>query len=78
MVSPAGLTSAVAGNIDVRDSYSGDGGPDTSERLSFPIGVAVDNVGNLYISATDNQCIRQVDTNMIITTVAGWASIRKL
>ena len=37
----------------------------------IPTGVAFDTFGNLYIADADNNCIRKVDTNGIITTVAG-------
>jgi secreted PhoX family phosphatase len=51
--------------------YSGDGGPAVDAQLSFPLGLAFDAQGNLYISDHGNDVIRKVDTNGIITTVAG-------
>ena len=52
--------------------YSGDGGLATSAQFSFPIGLAFDAIGNLYIADIFNNRIRKmaVSTN-IITTVAG-------
>lgn len=51
--------------------YGGDGGPATQALLLIPAGVAVDASGSLYIADWLNNRIRRVDTNGIITTVAG-------
>jgi uncharacterized protein (TIGR03437 family) len=50
---------------------TGDGGPATSATMRGPSGVAVDSAGNLYIADTTNNTIRRVDTNGVISTVAG-------
>ena len=51
---------------------SGDGGPATSARLSFPQGVAVDSAGNLYIADSNDDAVREVTaSNGIINTIAG-------
>src|ERR1019366_2090274 len=52
-------------------TYAGDGGAATNASLYYPFGVAFDASGNLYIADYDNTRIRKVDTNGIITTVAG-------
>jgi RHS repeat-associated protein len=51
--------------------YGGDGGPVTQAQLNGPVDVTLDAQGNLYIADADNGRIRKVDTNGIITTVAG-------
>ena len=51
--------------------YTGDGGPAVDAQLMFPITLAMDAQGNLYISDHLNDAIRKVDANGIITTVAG-------
>ncbi len=64
-----GIITTVAGNGTY--SYSGDGGAATNAAFYFPFGVAVDEVGNLFIADQNNLRIRKVDTNGVITTVAG-------
>jgi RHS repeat-associated protein len=51
--------------------YSGDDGPATEAQLYNPWGIAVDAIGNLYITDYANSRIRKVDTNGIVSTVAG-------
>ncbi|MFZ5531826.1 MAG: Ig-like domain-containing protein, partial [Pseudomonadota bacterium] len=68
-VTPDGLISTVAGNGS--RGFSGDGGPATAARLGYPSGVAVDAQGNLYIADRDNNRIRQVTPDGLISTVAG-------
>jgi trimeric autotransporter adhesin len=51
--------------------YAGDGGAATSAQLASPSDVAIDGLGNLYIADSNNHRIRKVDTNGIVTTVAG-------
>ena len=64
------VITTVAGNGT--GAYGGDNGLATLANLSSPTGVAADSLGNLYVSDTNNQCIRYVNiaTNRI-TTVAG-------
>jgi sugar lactone lactonase YvrE len=69
-VNTSGIISTVAGNGTV--GFSGDGGLATNAQLEFPLGVAVDSGGNLYIADYDNSRIRKVDaTTKFISTVAG-------
>ena len=64
-VAGSGVINTVAGG------YLGDGGLATNASLDNPEGVALDEFGNLYISDSNNQRIRKVGSNGIITTVAG-------
>lgn len=65
-----GIISTVAGNGT--SSFSGDGGPAISAKLSNPTSVAVDDTGNLYIADCYNNRIRKVSAiTGIITTIAG-------
>ncbi|MDA0745380.1 MAG: FG-GAP-like repeat-containing protein [bacterium] len=51
--------------------FSGDGGLATQAQLNTPRGVAIDTLGNLYISDTGNQRLRRVTPDGIIQTFAG-------
>ncbi len=68
-ISDAPIITTVAGNGT--NGYSGDGGAANTAMLNYPVSVAVDSVGNLYIADCANQRIRKVGTNGIITTVVG-------
>jgi len=68
-VTPSGAITVIAGNGT--SGFSGDGGPAISAQLFEAHGVAVDAAGNVYIADTSNHRVRKVDTNGIITTVAG-------
>ncbi len=65
-----GAVATVAGNGV--EGYGGEGGPATAANLDAPEGLAIDSVGNLYISDTRNQRVRRVDAKTgLIVTVAG-------
>jgi len=49
----------------------GDGGPATAAQIGSIQGVAVDAKGDLFLSDTNNNRVRRVDTGGIITTIAG-------
>ena len=51
--------------------FGGDGGPATEAKLNAPAGLAFDAAGNLYIADQGNDRVRRVDTEGVITTVAG-------
>jgi sugar lactone lactonase YvrE len=80
MVDVNGIITTYAGSGTPRQqAYGGDYGPANQARLSLPFGqqgdpagrIETDAAGNLYIADTGNNVIRKVDTNGIITTVAG-------
>lgn len=52
-------------------NVGGDGGPAKEAKLARPTDVAVGPDGSIYIADTDNSCIRKVNGDGIITTVAG-------
>ena len=65
-----GIITTVAGTGTT--GFSGDGGLAVSATLRYPYGVAVDAIGNIYISDTLNGRVRMVTKSTgIITTIAG-------
>lgn len=68
-VGPDGRISTAAGT-GVR-GYEGDGGFAASARLNRPRNVEACADGTLYIADTDNHCLRRVDPDGWIRTVAG-------
>jgi len=65
-VNGAGIITTVAGG---GLNSPADGGPATDAQLFYPIDVAADNAGNIYIAAPSN--IFKVSASGIISTVAG-------
>ena len=68
-VNASGVITTVAGNG--AGAFGGDGGPATAAKLNFPVGVALDGSGNIYITDGANNRIRKVNPSGIISTVAG-------
>ncbi|MFE7121934.1 NHL repeat-containing protein, partial [Streptomyces sp. NPDC057654] len=68
-VAPNGNITTVAGTGAA--GYVSDGGPALATPLNYPIGVAVDDAGSVYIADQNNHRVRKVAPNGIITTVAG-------
>ena len=68
-VTPEGIISTVAGVGFTGRSTLTDGVPAVSTQIGQPYSVAVDQAGNLFFGAGSR--IRRVDTQGIITTIAG-------
>ena len=64
-----GVITTFAGNNV--PGFSGDNGPATSAQMNNPTAASFDASGNLYVTDQFNHRIRKIDTNGIITTVAG-------
>lgn len=71
-VSSDGAITTVAGNGVA--GFSGDGGQATSASLNYPLGMAMDGLGNLYVADGDNHRIRRIGPDGVIATVAGDAT----
>lgn len=67
--SGTGTITSVAGNGTA--DFTGDGGPATQASLRSPRGVAVDAADSIFIADTSNNRVRRVDSDGVITTVAG-------
>jgi sugar lactone lactonase YvrE len=68
-VTTDGIINTIAGNGTL--GYSGDGGPATAAKFTFPMGVAVAPSGDLYIVDRSNERIRKITPAGIISTIAG-------
>jgi uncharacterized protein (TIGR03437 family) len=75
VVAKDGTIRTVAGNLSA--GYGGDGGPATAASLNYPLGVATDAQGNIYIGDTANNVIRKVTAGNppTISTIAGNAKL---
>jgi sugar lactone lactonase YvrE len=68
-MSSGGSVTLVAGTG--RMGYAGDGGPATQALFNNPQGIAIDQVGNIYVADTGNSLIRIITPNGNINLFAG-------
>ena len=68
-VDGSGRITTVAGNG--LGSYGGDNNAATLAPIGTPYGLALDSIGNLYISDVTNNVVRKVDSSGVIGTAAG-------
>ncbi|MGX5817870.1 IPT/TIG domain-containing protein [Chitinophaga lutea] len=66
-ITPAGITSTVAGNGTAGFAD----GPATMAMFNQPLDVTVDAAGNIYVADNLNHRIRKIGTDGMVTTVAG-------
>jgi DNA-binding beta-propeller fold protein YncE len=78
MIEPVNMTiTTIAGTGD--KGYAGDGGPALEAKFSLPVGqrghpaahIVRSPAGEIYLADTDNNRIRRIDANGMVSTVAG-------
>ena len=68
-INAAGIITTIAGTGAY--GFDGDGGPASAASFRYPMGIALDAAGNIYIADNNNNRIRKIDAAGIINTVAG-------
>ncbi len=68
-ITPAGVITTYGGTGT--QGYSGDGGLATAANMNYPLDVACDGFGNVFVAEFGSHTIRKIDPTGTITTVAG-------
>ena len=66
-IAPNGVVTTIAGS----GQYGNQNGAALTARFARPTGVAVDEAGVIYVLDSATNLIRKIDTNRIVTTLAG-------
>jgi sugar lactone lactonase YvrE len=69
-IDPAGNVTTIAGN-GTQGYADGTGGPHGTAQFDGPVGIAVDQGGNLYVGDAENNRVRMIDPLGNVTTLAG-------
>lgn len=69
-VTSAGVVTTLAGS----GSPGKADGTGTSASFKFPSGIAVDGTGTVFVADTDNQVIRRITADGVVTTIGGGSS----
>src|SRR5690606_17178086 len=75
MIDTDGIVHRVAGTPPKdgtpQKGYAGDGGPALEAKLNFPVDLALGDDGTFYFTDVHNHCVRAIDEDGDIDTVAG-------
>jgi trimeric autotransporter adhesin len=72
VLAATGNIATVAGNFSLGPGYSGDSGPATNAQLNWPLSIALDASGDIFIADLYNNAVREVvAATGNISTVAG-------
>jgi streptogramin lyase len=74
-ITPVGEVTTLAGTAGLSGSADGAG---SAARFYFPHGVAVDGVGDVFVTDSANNAIRRISTSGMVTTVAGGVAPTKV
>ncbi len=66
-ITPAGIVTTLAGSARLLDYVDGTG---SAARFNFPMSVATDGGGNVYVAERDNATIRKITPAGVVTTLA--------
>lgn len=69
-ITPAGVVTTFAGS---RGNIGSDDGIGSAARFSYPQGMTIDGIGNLYVADSGNCAIRKISPTGAVTTFAGAA-----
>jgi DNA-binding beta-propeller fold protein YncE len=79
MIGTDGIVRRVAGQppmgADKQPGYEGDGGPAIDSKLNFPVDLAIAEDGTIYFTDVLNHCVRKIDPDGNIDTVAGQCGV---
>jgi sugar lactone lactonase YvrE len=68
-ITSTGIISTYAGTGIA--GYSGDGGPASSARVNYPLGMTLDAAGDIVFADSGNNRVRKIDVSGKISTIAG-------
>ncbi len=72
IITPAGVVTTFAGTPGAQGTTDATG---KAARFDFPIGVALDASGNVYVADSGNETIRKISPSGAVTTLAGTPTI---